>query len=107
MTTAPERGAGRRVSILGLPVDGVTMDEALERIEGFLETADRTRLVITADASGIVQAQSDPELKALYHSADLVTPDGAGILWAARRQNTPLPDRVSGVDLVARLCQRS
>lgn len=76
------------------------------KISEFLK-GDRFNLIITADASGIVQAQDDPEYKQLFSEASLITPDGAGILWAAKRAGTPLKERVSGVDLVARLCELS
>jgi len=36
--------------------------------------------------------------------ADLVTPDSEGVLWACKRQGKPMPERVSGVDMVDRIC---
>lgn len=95
-----------RVEILGIPVDRVTMDEALERIDGFVADGG-PHLVVTADSSGIVAAQTDAFFRDLLLSADLVTPDSAGILWAAKRQGKPIGARVSGVDLVDALCARS
>ncbi len=82
------------------------MEEAVRAIETFL--AERTpRVVVTADSSGIVAAQSDPEFRSILLGADLVTPDSTGILWAARRKGMPMRGRVSGVDLVDALCARS
>lgn len=95
-----------RINILGIPVDRYTMDQTMTQIDGFI-AAGTPHLIITADACGIVQAQSDPQLKALYFVADLITPDSAGVLWAARRQCEPIGERVSGVDLVAKICERS
>jgi N-acetylglucosaminyldiphosphoundecaprenol N-acetyl-beta-D-mannosaminyltransferase len=95
-----------RVTILGIPVDRVTMAQALERINGFLQDG-RPHMVVTADSSGIVQAQDDPSFFELLSKADLVTPDSVGVLWAARRKGAPIEDRVSGVDLVDKLCQLS
>lgn len=92
-----------QVEILGLPVDRVSMDEAVRRLEEFI--AEKTpHLVVTADAAGIVQAQSDPEWNAIFKSADLATPDSVGVLWAAKRSGKPIGERVSGVELVGRLC---
>jgi N-acetylglucosaminyldiphosphoundecaprenol N-acetyl-beta-D-mannosaminyltransferase len=95
-----------RIEILGLPVDRVTMKETLEQIEGFI-AADRCHLVITADASGLVQAQTDPYFQELFAKADLITPDSVGVLWAAKRFGTPLAERVSGVDIVQEVCKAS
>lgn len=94
------------VAILGLPVDRVSMEQAMERIAAFVATK-KPHLVITADSSGIVQAQSDSEFHELMKGADLVTPDSIGILWAARRKGEILPERVSGVDLLDRICAKS
>jgi N-acetylglucosaminyldiphosphoundecaprenol N-acetyl-beta-D-mannosaminyltransferase len=95
-----------RVRILGVPIDRVTMAETLDRLDDFVRSG-QPHFVITADAAGIVQSQSDPELKALYEQADLVTPDSAGVLWAAERQGRRLGERVSGVEIVERVAARS
>jgi N-acetylglucosaminyldiphosphoundecaprenol N-acetyl-beta-D-mannosaminyltransferase len=95
-----------RVTILGVPVDRVTMDGALDRIDGFIASG-KPHLVATADAAGIAQAQHDAELMAIYRSADLVTPDSVGVLWAARRLGQAIPEQVSGVVILDRLCARS
>ncbi len=94
------------MEILGLPVDRVTMAGALARIEAMLAEP-RPHLVITADASGIVQAQTDPFFQDLFATADLITPDSAGVLWASRRYGKPIEGRVSGVELVGELCDLS
>ena len=94
------------VRILGVPIDCITMDQTLEKIEGFL-TSHRSHLVVTADASAIVIAHHNFGFQTLVESADLVTPDGNGILWAAKRKGRELPERVSGVDIADRLCKLS
>lgn len=94
------------VKILGLRVDRVSTDEALAAIGGFI-AARTPHHVVTADASMVVHARQDPDLRAIVDGADLVTPDGAGILWAGRLLGTPIPHKVSGVDLVADLCRLS
>lgn len=82
------------------------MESALTAIDSFIKS--RTpHHVVTADASMLVMAQEDPALHGIIGRADLVTPDSVGILWAAKRQGTPLKERVSGVDIVENLCARS
>jgi len=94
------------VRILGLRIDLVSMDSALARIEKFI--AERVpRYLVTADASMVVTAKDDPELAGIVDRADLVTPDGAGILWASRKLRTPITNKVSGVDLVAEMVRLS
>jgi N-acetylglucosaminyldiphosphoundecaprenol N-acetyl-beta-D-mannosaminyltransferase len=106
MTAKVDMERPSRVSILGAPVDRVTMDETLAILEGFVKDR-RPHLVVTADASGIAQAQTDPKHLALIQHADLVTPDSVGVMWAAKRAGEPIPERVSGVDILDRVCALS
>lgn len=94
------------IRILGLPVHNVTMEEALEAMDGFIRS--RTpHHIITADASMLALAQEDAPLRAIVAGADLITPDSAGVLWAAKKIGMPLRGRVSGVEIVERLCALS
>lgn len=94
------------VNVLGVQIDSLTFEETVSKIETFI-AGNEPCMVVTADAAGIVQSQSDPELRKIYEEADLVTPDSIGVLWAAKRNGHPLPARVSGVDLAERLCALS
>jgi N-acetylglucosaminyldiphosphoundecaprenol N-acetyl-beta-D-mannosaminyltransferase len=95
-----------RTKILGLPVDRLDMGESLALIEAFVESRE-PHMVVTADSSALVIAQRDGAFRDLIMRADLVTPDSAGVLWAARRLGEPIQEKVSGVDLVDRLCALS
>lgn len=106
MRVADQTLSRPRVPILGVGVDRLGMHEAIQLIQDFVESGE-PHIVVTADAAGIVQSHSDPELAQIYADADLVTPDSVGVLWAAKRQGQPLPGRVSGVDLLDRICELS
>jgi N-acetylglucosaminyldiphosphoundecaprenol N-acetyl-beta-D-mannosaminyltransferase len=95
-----------RSRILDVPVDCVNMDQTLDRLREFVASG-RPHLVVTLDASGAAQAQEDDELKALYERADLLTPDSTGIIWAVNRKGKCLSERVSGVEIVDRVCAMS
>lgn len=94
------------VHILDLPVNHVDMSTALDTIDLFVRQGGPHH-IITADASMMVMAQQDTQLRSIIANADLITPDSEGILWAARQQGKALPERVSGVEIVERLCERS
>lgn len=90
------------VCLLGVRIDRVDMAGALEAIEEFVESGS-PHMVVTADASAIVIAQRDEEFRRAISEADLVTPDSAGILLASKWYGSPLPEKVSGVDLAIEL----
>ena len=94
------------VNILGVRVDDVTFDEALDRIATFV--AERTpRQVATVNTEFIMAAQKDQAFRAVLNSCALNLPDGAGVVWAARRLGRPLRMRVPGVDTVERISERA
>jgi N-acetylglucosaminyldiphosphoundecaprenol N-acetyl-beta-D-mannosaminyltransferase len=64
-------------------------------------------MIATTDSSAIVRAHKDEELAAILKAADLVTPDGAGVVWMAKVLGLPIEQRVSGVDLVDKICARA
>ena len=58
----------------------------------------------------IVQnASKDEELRSLIASADLIIPDGIGLVYASKVMGCPLSERVTGIDflesIIARLAQ--
>lgn len=91
-----------KITVLGVPVDSLTMAEAVNCCEKLLSRGCR-HFVATANAEMIMMAQQDKELANILANADLVVPDGAGVVWAARYQGHPMPERVAGYDLVQEL----
>lgn len=94
------------VEILGVPVAALTMREAVEQAERWMDER-RGALIATANAEMIMNATRDEELFEILHSADLVVPDGAGTVWAARHLGYEMPERVAGYDLSQELLRRA
>ncbi len=92
----------KRVKILGVQVDAVTMAQAVERVESLI-AAGEPSMVATANAEMLLNATHDDELKRILNAASLVVPDGAGTVWAARHLGKHMPERVAGFDLVQEL----
>jgi N-acetylglucosaminyldiphosphoundecaprenol N-acetyl-beta-D-mannosaminyltransferase len=82
------------------------MEETLAILDGFIQEGGPHHIV-TLDASMCITASEDPELAQIIRRADLVTPDSAGVLWACARSGHPFEGRVSGVEIVQRLCALS
>ncbi len=92
------------VRLLGVRLHAVSLDEALREAEQFIQQ-DQPHMIVTSDASAVVRARMDAELRQIMEEADLVTPDGAGVVLAARMLNLPVDERCAGVDMVQQLCQ--
>jgi len=106
MVETGQRTEIESTNILGVGVHRLTMDQFLVEIESLIQ-AEGQHMVVTADSSMIYDAQGDAELRDIIARADLVTPDSSGVTWAGQRQGRPFPEKVSGVDLVDRVCALS
>jgi N-acetylglucosaminyldiphosphoundecaprenol N-acetyl-beta-D-mannosaminyltransferase len=94
------------VNILGVPVHAVTMRETLDWIAAAI-VAGEARQICTANPEFVMRAQRDAAFRAVLQAADLVLPDGIGLLWAARRLGGALPERVAGSDLIYHVAERA
>lgn len=96
----------KKVTILGVPVDAITMGEAVARIDGFIEKRTPV-LVATANAEMLMRATHDGALRRILQGAAMVTPDGAGTVWAAHHLGYAMPERVAGYDMVQELMREA
>lgn len=111
-----------RALVLGLPVDRLRMFEVVEHILGWIDLAHRmpgavSRLseggtlcayhVITLNPEIAMASRKDAVLHRIINAADMVVPDGVGIVWAARLLGEVCPERVPGIELVERLAVRA
>ncbi|MGI6119545.1 MAG: WecB/TagA/CpsF family glycosyltransferase [Desulfosporosinus sp.] len=91
-----------RVDILGITVDPYSMQETVERIRRAVEGRVRMR-VITANPEIIYASERDDKLKKIIATADIITADGIGVVWAAQWLGARELERVTGIDLVQAL----
>ena len=99
-----------RLEILGIGVDRVTSDEALERIGTFIAEGREkgtTHQIVTANAEIIYQASKNDKMRTVINNAQMVTADGSGVVWASKQLGEPLTERVTGIDLVNSICAAS
>jgi N-acetylglucosaminyldiphosphoundecaprenol N-acetyl-beta-D-mannosaminyltransferase len=85
-------------NILGIKIDSLTFDEAIEKIDSLI-VANKPSQVVTVNPEMVMAAQKDEEFRRLINQADLVVPDGFGIMLAAKFLGKPLRERITGVDL--------
>ncbi|MBQ9698986.1 MAG: WecB/TagA/CpsF family glycosyltransferase [Acidaminococcaceae bacterium] len=94
-------------TILGIPVNPYTMDEAVDKLTKDT-LAKKKNFIVTANAEIIMMAQQDPGYKALLlNQTDMILPDGAGTVWAGNYLGYTVPERVAGYDLYLRLLEEA
>lgn len=91
-----------RISILGVPIDAVTMREAVDSIGGLLQSG-KQHQVCTPNPEMLFESARNKEFFAVLHASSLNVPDGSGLLWAAKQCGKKLPARVAGIDLLESL----
>ena len=103
---------GRRPRLLGLDVFGGPRAQLLTRFETWLAEGGRkrARLLFYLHAHLVNVAASDPALRAALARADLILPDGQGVVLALRGMGLPARERLAledvFVDLMAAAARR-
>lgn len=94
-----------RIEVMGIPFDSVTMEEALEAADRLLEKK-KTAYCVTPNAEIVYEAMKDESLRSLVCQADLVLPDGAGVVLGAKLLGTPVKEKVAGIEFGENLMKR-
>jgi N-acetylglucosaminyldiphosphoundecaprenol N-acetyl-beta-D-mannosaminyltransferase len=92
-----------RAELLGLSFDAVTMESAVAQCLGLCRAPRASHTVITANAYQLCMMRHDPELARACRAGRITVADGMSVVWALRLLGRPVPERVAGVDLMARL----
>jgi N-acetylglucosaminyldiphosphoundecaprenol N-acetyl-beta-D-mannosaminyltransferase len=91
-----------RIDFLGIPVDSLTMQETVNRIDEAIMSNEKINHVVI-NAGKVVSMLKDKELFNSVVSCDIINADGQSIVWAARFLGKNIPERVAGVDLMEEL----
>lgn len=101
---SPRRITGnlREVNLFGVRFSKDGLAKTVEKIRDLSGTLPTT-YVATPDVTAVVRAQTNRTLKKAYYEADVVTPDGFGLVWAAKTMGLNLRERVAGIDILHEL----
>lgn len=85
--------------ILGLGVTQATLDACIDRILRGLGSRAERRVVACLNPHSIVLARRDPVFSMALRDADIVVPDGTGIVFASRILGGAIRERITGSDI--------
>ena len=94
-----------RIDVLGVGFDNLTMAEAVEKGMALMKSPG-AHYVVTPNPEIVEVCREDPEAKAAVNGADLVLPDGIGVIKGAAMLGTPLKERTPGVEFAAHIMER-
>ncbi|MBI2327982.1 WecB/TagA/CpsF family glycosyltransferase [Candidatus Curtissbacteria bacterium] len=97
----------RQVDVLGVRVDDISEKSAISKILQLARDEKGYHLVVTVNSEIVMLARRNPEFSQILKNADLCLADGAGVVWAKLIFGGKIHERLAGVDLVQKLCQRS
>jgi N-acetylglucosaminyldiphosphoundecaprenol N-acetyl-beta-D-mannosaminyltransferase len=90
------------VTLAGVRLHAIDEATCIAHVLGEL-AAGRGGVVVTANLDHVRRLQQPGPFRDAYAQADVVTVDGAPVVWACRVQGTPVRGRVAGSDLMRSL----
>lgn len=94
-----ERADVPRANVLGVGVSAIHLQQAVELVLTGIRDGRQGYITVTG-VHGVMEAQIDPDLKRIFNSAWLTTPDGMPMTWVGRLQGHRNMNRVYGPDLM-------
>lgn len=92
-----------RITLLGVPIDSLTLADLLERVEMMLQSGKASRIMYV-NVHCMNLALSEAKFYRILNQVNLVYCDGAGIVLGARLHGLFLPGRMTGADWIYDLC---
>ena len=96
----------KRVNVLGVGISVLNLPTALAAMAQALSERRKGYICVTG-VHGVMEAQADPDFKAILNNALLCTPDGVPMVWAGKMNGFSEMDRVYGPDLLLTVCEWS
>ncbi len=92
--------------VLDINIANLDIVKTAELIKSWLLQSGKKQ-VITANSEMLYLAHKDKEFRKILQNASIVTPDGIGVVWAAKLLDKPVAERVAGYDLMLKILEIS
>lgn len=94
-----------RLNIMGVDFDSLTLSEAVDRAEALISER-RAAYVVTPNPEIVITCWENTDAMEAVQNADLVLPDGVGVVYGATILGTPLKGKLPGIDFATELMRR-
>ena len=95
-----------KVNILGVKVDKVNIEQASDRIMDYIENGAECAKVYTPNSEIIMLGYREDKFKDILNSAELLTADGIGVVYASKIVKNPINERTAGYDVACRVLEK-
>jgi N-acetylglucosaminyldiphosphoundecaprenol N-acetyl-beta-D-mannosaminyltransferase len=92
------------VTVLGIDFVNHGFDQVVNDLLSTIQSK-RKSFIVTANPEIVMYAHEHPDYKNIIQAADMVVPDGYGIILASKILGHPIMERVAGYDLTVRLLE--
>jgi N-acetylglucosaminyldiphosphoundecaprenol N-acetyl-beta-D-mannosaminyltransferase len=95
-----------RRHLFGLPLDPLTMGQAVARCAKAIENREQLSIGVV-NAAKVVAMRRNAQLREAVGGCGMILADGQAVVWASQLLGSPLPERVAGIDLFMELLDES
>jgi N-acetylglucosaminyldiphosphoundecaprenol N-acetyl-beta-D-mannosaminyltransferase len=100
----PDNNQFKRVNVLGVGLSAINLKLAWEAISRALAERSKGYVCVTG-VHGVMESQTDAELRGILNRSFLNTPDGMPMVWLGKLNGHREMDRVYGPDLMLLVCE--
>ncbi len=93
-----------KINIRGVKFDNVTMDETMEIVKEYI-SSEGVSVMFTPNSEIVQGCIDNPSLYPVINSADLIIPDGIGVVYASKILGTPLKEKVPGCEVAEKVLE--
>lgn len=95
----------KKIDVTGVAITALSLDEQIEVMTNWARQR-ASKTVCVANVHMLIESRRNAKLRSALSSADLVTPDGMPLVWVMRALGLTSQDRVAGMDIFIKACQR-
>jgi N-acetylglucosaminyldiphosphoundecaprenol N-acetyl-beta-D-mannosaminyltransferase len=92
----------KKVTLFNTPIDALTLQDTVQLVDSAIQNKKQLHH-IAVNVAKIVHMQTDKQLYESVVSADVINADGLPLVWVSKLFGDPIPERVTGVDLMQSL----
>ena len=96
-----------RYPVLDIWTDAITLDQALNRVADFVDKGERPHTIFATNPEKNFSVPKDPLLFDSFKHADLLLPDGIGMVWGAKLLHGVKLSRIPGCEFMQEICALS